>query len=346
MKSIEFLGAAGEVTGSSFLLTTNKGKRYLFDAGMFQEGGDRRNAERNKSFHGQELIELDGIFASHGHLDHIGRIPFLYKADAPIYMTQATYDLTSINLRSSDEMSKGFYPPDSIEKVLKNTCIMSYNEPVSVDGITATARDAGHILGSSTFEIEEKGGEKIVFSGDLGNTPSRTVQPTSLINEADVVVMESTYGDRDHEGTDPVKEMRNAIRLIQKDSGTLLIPAFAIDRTQAVLNILKELKAAKDIEKIPVYLDAPMAATVTRDIYADYDNRKFLNEKLQKQEDPFNLEEIFVTYADKESRRIPPDGPLIIVAGFAQTQYRDLFCRPSCRRNPKQSNCQRRRKGC
>lgn len=310
MRTIETLGAAGgEVTGSAHILTGAQGTRILVDCGAYQ-GTD--NDKRNGSLNGHDLQELGGILITHAHLDHLGRLPHMANSQAPIYMTPATLDLAIIALKDAERLSPGLFPPGSVSNVLKRVRTAEYGSQFSIDGLTAVFSNAGHILGSASLTIREKG-ETVVFSGDIGNTRSRTVQPATPIKQADIVVMESTYGDRNHPVEDPVEVLQDAIERIKKNRGTLLIPAFAIDRTQTLLNILKELEKRKILKDIPVYLDAPMGIEVT-EVYRNHS--ALLKDDLKEQQNPFHFKNLVITRTHEESARIfDRTGPKIIIAG-------------------------------
>ncbi len=310
MRSIEVLGAAGEVTGSAFVLTDNNGNKHLVDAGIFQE---KRDDKRNESLNNHDPKQFSTINITHAHLDHDGRLPHLYETKASLFMTRATRDLAYTALRNADGLSSGLYVNGSVDTVLRKTVTVSYDVPVEAAGVTITFRNAGHILGSASLEIQEQGGERVVFSGDLGNRAPRTVQPTTPIKQADVVVMETTYGDRNHSEEDPVEVIKDAVKRIKKNKGTLLIPAFAIDRTQIILNILKNLKDDGILGKVSVFLDSPMAIDVTQ-TYLNH--RELLKNELKEQDNPFNFDGLTRTYGSKESKSISNHhGPKIIIAG-------------------------------
>jgi metallo-beta-lactamase family protein len=323
MESLRPLGAAKEVTGSANLLTTNKGNKYLIDYGMFQ--GNGVNPERNKNLD-FDPNELSGIFVTHAHLDHIGRLLFLDKSNAPIYMTPATYEITSIALRNAAALSPRDYPRGSVETTLKKIHCVDYDTPIKIGDVTATFRNAGHILGSSSIELQEENGDRIVFSGDIGNSdsPSRIVKPTTAINQANILVTESTYGNRTHSTEDPSEVLLDAYKRISSSHGTLLIPGFAIDRTQIMLNLIKRLHEHSDrdirrlVKDIPVYLDSPMAIDVTR-IYNTH--KKLLNDSINTQKQPFHFEGLEHTRSQEKSMAINSiRGPKVIIAGSGMMQ--------------------------
>lgn len=308
MRSIEALGAAGEVTGSAFALTSNKGKRYLVDCGMFQ---GKAYDERNKSLNSHDPNQFEAVFITHAHLDHIGRLPHLHKTKAPIFMTPATKHLAGIALKNADILSRNLYPEGSVDKILKKTVPLNYNSPVNFDGVTATFINAGHILGSSSLLIQEQGGDMIAVSGDIGGK-SDIILPTTPIKHADIVIMETTYGNRNHPKENPTDKIMEAVERIKKTKGTLFIPAFAIDRTQVILAVFKKLREEGRLDDIPVYLDSPMGIAVTK-VYANH--RYLLNKRLNEQKNPFVFSNLFNTITNKESIAIRKHrGPKIIIA--------------------------------
>lgn len=311
MQSIEALGAAsGEVTGSAFVLTDNNGTKVLVDCGAFQ--GTKDDNGRNRSLNSHDPQQLAGIVITHAHLDHLGRLPHLAGSQAPIYMTAATLDLAIIALKDAEKLSPGLFPPESVNDVFRRVSPVEYGSLFAIGGLKCTLTNAGHILGSAAVAIREKG-ETIVFSGDIGNKNSRTVLPATPIKQADVVVMEATYGDGNHPEEGPVEVVQDAIERIKKNGGTLLIPAFAIDRTQALLNILKELEQRKILKGIPVYLDAPMGIEVTK-VYKNY--QSLLRDEIKGQENPFHFKSLKATSNYEESKKIADHtGPAVIIAG-------------------------------
>lgn len=340
MSRLEILGAGGgEVTGSAFKLTTRSEDSVLIDCGLRQ--GEPENARfdaRNRGIPGLDSKKrLKAIMITHGHLDHVGMLPSLASmTDTPIYMTEPTFDLAQIILRDAERISPWLYPVGSVNAVLARTIPVQYNSPFAVDGVTCTFKDAGHILGSSTLTIKEKGGDTIVFSGDLGNdSPSRLVKPTEMNEGADIVVMETTYGDRLHSEDSPVEVIEDAVEQAKRSNGTLLIPAFAIHRTQVVLNILKQLYRDNKLLGVPVLLDAPMGSAVT-DVYDKY--LPLLNEQVREKADPFDFKGLKRVKSFEESRGIKNHykGAKIIIAGSGMmTGGRILYHAQEHLRDPK-----------
>ncbi|MBU0731602.1 MBL fold metallo-hydrolase [Patescibacteria group bacterium] len=265
---LTFLGAAGEVTGSSYLVETESAK-FLVDCGMFQGGhfSEDKNLEKWKF----EPAELDFIIITHSHLDHCGRLPKLVKNGfkGKIYSTHATSDFMEIFLADSAHVIRmearrrkkpALYEENDVKAMSKLLVGENYNEKIQPkEGIEFRLRDAGHILGSAIIElwIEDK---KIVFSGDLGNPPVPIVNPPEFIDEADYVLLESTYGGRVHEDSRTRRLMlSSAIYEVATMKGILMIPAFAMERTQEVLFELNALEENNDIPPIDIYLDSPLA---------------------------------------------------------------------------------------
>jgi metallo-beta-lactamase family protein len=315
--TIQFLGAAGCVTGSQFLVTTERAK-VLVDCGMFQ--GSPEEIERNQLPFAFEPESLDALVLTHAHLDHCGRTPALVKRGfrGPIHATGATADLAEIVLRDSARLQVEFterwnrhhaaseseaveeetddeslperlrsaepegrtetrrplYTEADVEQTMRQMRGADYGEEIALaDGITAVLHDAGHILGSAIVELRIVDGDErrtIVFSGDLGRDGSPVIRDPARLTHADAVVVESTYGNREHADHDAATdELVAAIREVADDEGVLLVPAFAIGRTQEVIWVLDELARQERIPRVPLYLDSPMASRAT-DVYHDH----------------------------------------------------------------------------
>ena len=265
---LTFLGAAGEVTGSSYLVETEDIK-FLVDCGMFQGGhfSEDKNLEKWKF----DPAELDFVIVTHSHLDHCGRLPKLVKDGfkGKIYSTHATSDFMSlflsdsahvINMEARRRKKPALYKESDVKAMNKLLVGENYNEKIEPKkGIEFRLRDAGHILGSAIIEMWLEG-KKIVFSGDYGNPPVPIVNPPETINEADYVLIESTYGGRIHEDARTRRLMlSSAIYEVATMKGILMVPAFAMERTQEILYELNALEENHDIPPIDIYLDSPLA---------------------------------------------------------------------------------------
>ena len=283
---IKFLGAAsGIVTGSSYILTSGGGNSILIDLGMFQ--GIPEIDKLNYEPYDFDCKKLVGAVLTHAHLDHCGRLPILLPKgfEGNIWMTPATKELTELSLYDTAKIAKFSDKPvlfnkDDVEKIIEKFKTVEYHETFEIGDFKITMRDAGHILGSASLEIEDKaflGSEikKIVFSGDLGNSPEPLERPTETFENADAVVMESTYGDRLHPKGDPALSVQSEINTIEKTGGTLLIPAFSLERTQELLQIIMHLRKNNLIKlNTPIFLDSPMAEKATS-IYTKYLDKQF-----------------------------------------------------------------------
>src|SRR5258706_5003363 len=323
---IKFLGASGTVTGSSYVLTSGSGKSILIDLGMFQ--GPPEIDKLNYEPYDYNPSLLSGAILSHAHLDHCGRLPIItargFKGN--IWMTPATRDLTELSLFDSAKIAKddgkpSLYDGSLVTQTIVNFRMVDYRIPTQIGDFTVTFRDAGHILGSASLEIIDKnpssGIKKIIFSGDLGNTPEPLEQATELIDTGDAVVIESTYGDKIHAEGSPVASVQSEINTIEKAGGTLLIPSFSLDRTQELLHIIMHLKKEGKVKPdTPVFLDSPMAEKATT-IYVNYP--KLFNPEIQedlKIGDLFNFPGFNTVngHGASETLHTTP-GPKVIIAG-------------------------------
>jgi metallo-beta-lactamase family protein len=285
--TIRFLGAAREVTGSCYLLTLPKGK-LLVDCGFVQGGGDSR--DRNREPFAFDPREISFLFLTHAHLDHSGLIPRLVKEGftGRIITTTATADLIGPMLLDSGKIQENdaermsrkslrrggvtvepLYTAEDAEKVLPLVDRVQYGQIIDTGvGVRAGFTDAGHILGSGSLALwlpGDGGEKKIIFSGDIGKSGNPIINDPSRATEADYVIMESTYGDRLHKSfVDSVNELAEAIRTTFAQGGNVLIPAFAIGRTQDILYILNRLVREGKLPKLTVYVDSPLAEKATR----------------------------------------------------------------------------------
>ncbi len=319
-------GAAREVTGSCYCIETAD-TRVLVDCGMFQ-GSAFTDAKNFRPF-GFEPEDIDALIITHAHLDHTGRIPKVVQDGfrGPIFMTPPTVDITRIVLEDASEiMQEQFereyrpklYEPEDLEQALTLIEALDYSHWKSVGDIRFRFRDAGHIFGSAFVELEDADGTRVVFSGDIGNVDTPILRPTAQIGSANAVFIESTYGNRIHEG---LEERTNAFEDIVlktiKRKGALVIPAFAIERTQALLYDLNTLFDIQGMEPVDTYLDSPMAIRVT-DImkaYPEYYDREALHH-VTHGEDFFDFPRLHVTMSRRDSKMInDAPFPKIIIAG-------------------------------
>ena len=318
MKKIQFLGASGGVTGSSYLLTGDN-DTVLIDLGMFQGLDDKERI--NFSPLAFDIRKLLAVFLTHAHLDHCGRLPLLIKAgyNGKIYTTEATKAIAQISLldaaaiQEEEKSNTILYTKRDVEKTIGAIEVVSYDKPFSLGEFTVAFRNAGHILGSASIEIAS-GKEIIVFSGDLGNTPENLIQPTEKISKADVVVMESTYGNATHPKEDAAKVLQREMSTIESTGGVLLIPAFSIERTQEILHTLHHLFEDKKIStSLPVFLDSPMAIEVT-EVFKKFP--ALYSKELAHDTNPFNFSNLISTKNVAASMDIQKAyAPKIIIAG-------------------------------
>ena len=310
------------VTGSCYRLTDGK-TSLLVDFGMFQ--GKAEDEGLNFVEPQVDVTHLTAVILTHAHLDHCGRLPLLvkYGFKGPIFMTEATRALAELVLHDCAKIAKEdakavIYDEEDVIQVLKQVQLVDYDKEFVVGGFVVRMVDAGHILGSSSVLIEEKQtGKKVVFSGDLGNTPEPLIQPTEWIGSADCAVMESTYGDKIHERRDEMEELAKIVQKAEKNGGTVIIPSFSIERAQELLYIFDQLKKKGLINDLtPIFLDSPMAIKAT-EIYKDYPGlfNKSLKEQ-SKTDDPFDFPGLVVCDDIEKSKQIKNlKGCKVIVAG-------------------------------
>lgn len=322
---VAFYGAAGEVTGSNFLIEV-EGRKILIDCGFFQGGkiGDDKNYDKFAYDPG----EIEALFVTHAHLDHIGRIPKLSKEGfkGKIYSTHPTRNIAEFMLIDSmgvlaKEAAQGgapaLYSEEDVRLSMKLWEGFEYHEPITIGGLTFVFRDAGHILGSAMVEITYNG-KKILFTGDLGNSPAPLLKDTEEISDITYLVMESVYGDRNHE---PLHERKRRTEEVIEDTvvagGALMIPAFSLERTQDLLFEINNLVEHKRIPSVPFFLDSPLAIKVT-EVYKE--SEKYYNKEtrsiIKSGDDIFNfpgLRVVSKTEDSKDIRNFP--NPKIIMAG-------------------------------
>ena len=316
---ITFYGATQQVTGSNFLLE-HGGKKILVDCGLFQ--GSKFAETLNYSPFPYDPEEIDFVFLTHSHADHSGRLPKLYKDGfrGKVYATKPTIDLSAIALEDNldlikDEARKDGHEPlfgaGDLHQVFLLAQGVEYGDELDLgNDIKVIFHDAGHILGSAIIEVDwkNKQGElkSIYFSGDLGNYPVPLLKHYDMPNQADYVVTESTYGDRLHgKNIDKKEILRQVIEETIKKGGTLMIPTFAIERTQELLYEINELIEHEHLPKIPVFLDSPLAIKLTK-VYKNYE--RYFNKKvthdIRAGDDIFNFPGLHLTFSSQESKAI------------------------------------------
>jgi len=282
---LEFFGAAGEVTGSCHILRV-AGRQLLLDCGMIQGGADA--PARNRLPFPFAAAAIDAVALSHAHIDHCGRLPLLVKRGfrGPIYTNAACADLVPILLRDSAslamrdaeraEHTEPLYDLDDVEATLKQVQAVPYDtQRELLPGVTVRMREAGHILGSSSIEawVTEAGiRRKLVFSGDLGQYDTPILQDPWQFESADLVLMESTYGNRRHRGReDTERELGGILADAARDGGNVIVPAFAIGRSQELLYLLAKHYAEWHVARWRIFLDSPMAIAASRVYWAHPD---------------------------------------------------------------------------
>ena len=276
---LEFFGAAGEVTGSCHILRV-AGRALLLDCGMIQGGRDA--PARNRLPFPFEAAAIDAVVLSHAHIDHCGRLPLLVKRGfrGPIYTNKACADLVPILLRDSaslalrdaqrnEEGIEPLYDLEDVETTLRQIVPMPYDtQRELLPGVAVRVRDAGHILGSSSVELWASEGDtrrKLVFSGDLGQYDTPILQDPYKFESADLVLMESTYGNRLHRGReDTERELGGILTQAMRDGGNVIVPAFAIGRSQELLYLLAKHYGEWRLERWKIFLDSPMAIAASR----------------------------------------------------------------------------------
>src|SRR5499427_1828574 len=329
MAKLTFLGAAGCVTGSKYLVEA-AGKNLLVDCGLFQ--GTNELKERNFKPLPVDPKTIDYAVLTHAHLDHTGWLPVLVRDGyhGPIFANPATIELTEILLKDSahlqeeeaeraqrkkynhHEEARALYVPEDVDPVLKQLKPMPRSGGFNVSPeFHVESFDAGHILGSSSLELTiREGGKKIVavFSGDIGRYGQPILkEPVTPSSNADVLICESTYGDREHQDGDPEGLLAQIVNRVAKRGGSLVIPAFAIGRTQTFMYYLRRLEDQQRIPRIPVYVDSPMALSAT-DLYIkhkeDHDLEFVREEGSDGKGDPLNVHEFHLTRTAEESKAI------------------------------------------
>jgi len=331
MKSvITFCGGVGAVTGANFLLEVQdvpKNTRIIVDCGLLQ--GVQHADRFNESVFPYDATTIDMLFITHAHADHIGRVPKLIKEGftGVIYSTPATLDLTKVMLEDQcqlierEAMQKGVLPMYDKKDMMKALSLwrtIEYHvEQEVAPGIKVYLKDAGHILGSAMVELT-RNGRKIVFTGDLGNSPSLFLRDTEAITDANYMIMESVYGDRNHGSKEARHQhLTDIVKKTIAGKKTLVIPVFSLERTQDILFELNELVETKQIDPLPVFIDSPLGIKVT-EIYRQYEEefKPEIQERIRKGDDIFDFTKLKLTARPEESSKIfGTSNPKIVMAG-------------------------------
>lgn len=334
-------GSAGEVTGSKHLIETPAGTRLLLDCGLFQ--GKREEATKKNAEFGFDPSSIDAVLVSHAHVDHTGLLPKLCKDGftGTIYATVGTKELSdpmlhdSARIQQEDEFfikkhnidnpladKYPLYTPEDVQECLRQFEGMQYEEPFQVsDDVTAEFCDAGHVFGSAIIILRvqtDEGEKKIVFTGDLGRPNMPIIEDPTKVGQADILISESTYGDRAHERVGEIEhDLAEIITATAKRGGKVLIPVFALERTQEMILRLEKLVHEKRIPDLPMYVDSPLAGKLTRvfEQHPEYYDEE-LKERAQGSRKVFSFPNLKFTETVEESKELNHlRGPAIIMAG-------------------------------
>ena len=337
--TITFLGGAGTVTGSKYLIDTGS-HRILVDCGLFQ--GYKLLRERNWAPFPVKPSDIDAVVLTHAHLDHSGYLPLLMKNgfSGPIISTHATLKLCELILLDSGHLLEadaryankhGFskhkpalplYDKNDAQRSLGSFRTHGFHETVEVTkDCTSMFRPAGHILGAATVELD-CGGTRIVFSGDLGRYNDATMVDPEPVPRADYLVVESTYGNRRHDPTDPEEALEEIINRTVRRGGSVIIPAFAVGRAQSLLYHLSRLRKRGRLTNVPVFLDSPMAVNATKIFHEHLGEHRLTPEQCNE-----SFAVATFTRSVEESKRIDQDSmpKIIISASGMATGGRILF---------------------
>jgi metallo-beta-lactamase family protein len=324
---LHFFGAAKEVTGTCYMVESGEHK-VMIDCGVFQ--GSHDDTMRNRNPFPFDPSSLDAVFLTHAHMDHVGRVPLLVKRGyrGPIYCTAPTAELAQllwrdmVHLMEDEERRSGlepFYDEVDVMKATDRLEAVEYRQATELcaGAIVATLHDAGHVLGSSAVELRLED-RVVVFSGDVGNDDVPILPPTEKLGKVDVLIVESTYGDRVHEDLAArTTILRDLIRSTAKKKGVLMIPTFAIERTQEIVLTLHHLAEEGQIPRLPIFLDSPLAIAATH-VYEDFP--QYYNAAARKEfmlgHELFSLPGFVPTKSVEASKAIndvPP--PKVIISG-------------------------------
>jgi metallo-beta-lactamase family protein len=325
---LQFCGGAGKVTGSNFLIEGARGK-ILVDCGI-EQGADVCEACMYGPFP-YDVTTIDALVVTHGHLDHVGRIPKLIKDgfQGKIYMTPPTKDIAELILRDSvgilgqEAARRGvaaLYEEQDVAKTFSLIETLDYHiEKEVAPGLSIYLRNTGHILGSASVRIKDEDGTTLALTGDIGNSPSPLLPNWEPVTDADAMVMESVYGDRLHPSQQTrVELLRDTLKRAIARGGTILIPAFSLERTQLMLYELSNFFSEGSLPQIPVFLDSPLAIHVTA-VYEKWGPTYFkpeAEEEMKREKSLFEFPFLQQTLSREESEAIGKvPSPKIIIAG-------------------------------
>lgn len=335
--SITFYGAVGVVTGANFLLQGNDTK-ILVDCGL-EQGTPEAYEENSKPFP-YDVSSIDYLFITHAHMDHIGRVCKLVKDGfkGTIYSTEETKELAHLMLLDAlkimDSKEKAslegvreipLYNVEDFNKTFSLWQTVPYHKNTEINkDFSVYLKDAGHILGSAMYEFSFNGlpagrhGKKIVFTGDSGNSPAPLLKDTEKITDADYLVVDSVYGDRNHEPKDERDaRFRQVVTETIKNNGAIVIPAFSIERTQVILYELNNLVEGGLIPSVPVFLDSPLGQKVT-EVYSRFkkDFKPEVQQEIKGGDNIFDFPKLNITHGTRDSQAIVNTAnPKIIIAG-------------------------------
>jgi len=325
MPKLTFLGAAGTVTGSKYLVEA-EGKRLLVDCGLFQ--GLKELRLRNWSSLPENPSLFDWCLLTHAHLDHTGYLPRLVRDGfrGPIFADAATIELCNLLLPDSahimqedaqNAQRQGYsrhnpplplYSPADVDPVLKAFKEIPRSAPFTISPqFSVSPRNAGHILGASSLEltITENGKKTVVlFSGDIGRYGHPILKDPEVPSRCDVLLCESTYGDRDHPADSPEDAMAAVVNRVAKRGGVIVIPAFAVDRTQTIMYIVRELEDANRIPRLPVFVDSPMAISITEMYMRHHEDHVLSFTNLEKNGNPLDAHNVHYMRSVEDSKKI------------------------------------------
>jgi len=329
---IQFIGATGTVTGSKYLVKYDR-YRILIDCGLFQ--GIKNVRRRNWADLPFEASDIDAVVLTHAHIDHSGYLPALMKRGyhGPVYCSPATRDLCKVLLPdagylqeedakyanrkkfSRHDPAEPLYTEEDARKVLKQFRAVSPREAHELPGgMTATLYPVGHILGACAIRLEYKG-QSVTFSGDVGRPNDKIMYPPGPLPATDYLVLESTYGDRQHEVIDAEQTIAGIVNRTAARGGIVLMPSFAVGRAQLVLHILRKLRDENRIPHLPVYLNSPMAIKATELFFNHHEEHRLTKEECEKIDEMTHYVKTVEESIELNQRRYP--AVIISASGMA-----------------------------